>query len=185
MAVELVAEQIAPPRTRLDDDKFMAAWPRMAPEIKRECLRMEREIQEGIAILKDRSAGRPKKDLTGFYGLELAEADLYRLEGVPRKEAELEKARKRVAALMVGLAADAAKYARYRAMDLDLDPYFEQAKASGKTLPEVLRGYIAMEQLLREDLVGGVFLICERAGVDPVKLLMGVLNAPDNRQAAH
>jgi len=173
-----------PPRHFLDDDKFMAAWPRLHPEIKSELLRMEREIKQGMAIYKDRSVGRPKKDATGFYGLELAEAEVYRLEGEPRKTAELEKARRRVAELLAGLAADAAKYDHYRSMDEELDQFQQYAEAQGKTLPQLLREFTAIEQSLRDDTIGGLFVICERYGVNPVQLVMAIHNAPQ-QPAAH
>lgn len=49
--------------------------------------------------------------------------------------------------------------------DSTLNEFHEMAKRSGKELPNVVREYVNMENHLRQDLVGGLDLICQRMGV--------------------
>ncbi len=189
---------IAPPRTKIDEEKFMAVWPRMDAELKSECLRMEKEILRGQAILKDRALGHPKYDQSGFYGLELATEDVYRLEQVPRKAAELAKARAIFSELKSSLAEDEEQWQRHTAMHEALEPYREHAAAQRMTLFEYLtkcrtielalyRGLAAREAGNLKQCSNEVFdAICQIAdwiGFDPVEMLMKVANSPDPRVA--
>jgi hypothetical protein len=47
-----------------------------------------------------------------------------------------------------------------------LKPWLEQAKAAGKTLPEILQDFAVTEHYLREQPVDAMFTLCEKLGVD-------------------
>src|ERR1700722_1046133 len=50
-------------------------WARTPAEIRKEIIRMDREMAEGLAILKDRRAGRGKRAPGGFWELHCCERD--------------------------------------------------------------------------------------------------------------
>jgi hypothetical protein len=177
--------QLYPPRTRLDDDRFMAVWPRMGECFQRELQRLERENLRGIAILKDRMMKRKKYDMTGFYGLELLDEEVYRAEQTPAKADDLKEARERAADIRAKLADDEQFIADRMRQNEELEPFHQMAEASGKTLPEVLHGYIGMEASLKEDLIGGIFALCDNAGADPIAVLTTALQAPAHSGAAN
>ncbi|MDF0495376.1 hypothetical protein [Bradyrhizobium yuanmingense] len=183
----------AAPRSYLNDDAFMAAWAQMGPNIRSEMVRAEREIMRGIAIQKDRMMGRGKYDMKGFYGLELAEEEAYRIEQTPRKSDDLEEVRKRVSELHSALAEDEEQVDRMILRDAELDQFHQMAAATGKTLPGVIREFVTMEQAFRKagaalasgdgDAFTDAFMdalcqLADRAGFDPIQVLLNVLQAP-------
>jgi anion-transporting ArsA/GET3 family ATPase len=187
-----MTEQL-PPHARLDDDAFMAAWQEMSPNIRSELLRADKEIRRGQAIQKDRIMGRGKYDLRGFYGLELAEEEVYRIEQTPRKSDDLEEARKRVAELQAALAEDAEAVERIVATEAALEEHRQHAAAQGLTLAEYIRRAHSIEKALYRaqaaaqagDGVGftdgtmdGLCQLGDWIGFDPVQVLMNAYNAP-------
>lgn len=102
-----------PPRDYLDNDAFMAEWQSMTPSERGYTARRISELKRGIAIGKDKIMGRPKYAMFGFYGLERADEDVYRLERIPKKAAELEEARLRAAKLRDALRSDEREVERH------------------------------------------------------------------------
>lgn len=187
----------AAPRSYLNDDAFMAAWAQMGPNIRSEMVRAEREIMRGIAIQKDRIMGRGKYDMRGFYGLELAEEEVYRIEQTPRKSDDLEEARKRVAELQAALSADAEAVERIVEMEAALEPYRQHAASQGLTLAQYIkrarsaelafyRGMRAMQAGddagFTDGIMDGLCQLGDWIGFDPIQLLM---NANGSRQVTH
>lgn len=177
----------APPRSRLDDEAFMAAWGEMSPVIRSEILRAEREIRRGQAIQKDRIMGRGKYDLRGFYGLELAEEEAYRIEQTPRKTDDLEEARKRVAELQAALADDAEAVERIVEMEAALEPYRQHAGAQGLTPAQYIRRAHTIEKSFyraraagqagddvgfTDGIMDGLCQLGDWIGFDPVQMLL-------------
>jgi hypothetical protein len=79
----------------------------------------------------------------------------------------------RAAELREALASDEARMA----LNDDLQEYHELAKRNGTTLPAALGRYIAMENLLKEDLIAGMEMIAKNAGFDLTALMQRVLLA--------
>lgn len=183
----------AAPRSYLNDDAFMDAWARMSPNLRSECVRVEREIKRGIAIQKDRMMGRGKYDMSGFYGLELAEENAYRIEQTPRKADDLNEARKRVAELQAALSSDAEMVECILKRDGELAEFHEMAAAVGKPLSGVIREYVTMErafqkagaalasgdgQAFTDSFMDALCLLADKCGFDPAQMLLHVLHAP-------
>lgn len=63
------------------------------------------------------------------------------------------------------------KYRPAAARDAELAEYYELAEAGGTTLPKMLRHFIDLETLLRQDATAGIFKLCENMGIDPLDLL--------------
>lgn len=186
----------AAPRSYLDDDKFMGAWTEMSPVIRSEVLRAEKEIRRGQAIQKDRIMGRGKYDLRGFYGLEIAEEEAYRIEQTPRKLDDLDEARKRVSELQAALADEAEAVEYIVAMEAALEPFRQHAAAQGLTLAQYLRTVVDIEQtLLRAraslqvdpasfsaEFMDGLCKLADWLKFDPIQFLMDVNSG---RQVTH
>jgi anion-transporting ArsA/GET3 family ATPase len=187
----------AAPRSYLNDDAFMGAWEQMGPNIRSEVVRADREIRRGIAIQKDRMMGRGKYDMSGFYGLELAEENAYRIEQTPRKSDDLNEARKRVAELQTALSGDAEVVERIVATEAALEPYRQHAAAQGLTLAEYIRRAHAIEQAFHrgmaaagagdgagftDGIMDGLCQTGDWIGFDPIKFLMDALHAPREAQ---
>lgn len=78
-------------------------------------------------------------------------------------------------------------YQKHRAAaerDGTLNEFHEMAKASGKELPNVVREYVNMENLLRKDLVGGLNTICERMGLSLKDVAAHVLGQTPDQNAS-
>lgn len=188
--------ELAAPRDYLDDDSFMAAWVQMGPALQSECLRAEREIKRGTAINKDRIMGRSKYDMRGFYGLELAEENVYRLEGIPRKADDLEEAREQRNKLRTALADDAEAVERIVEMEAALEPFREHTAAQGLTLAQYLRQMVEIEQAFMRaqaalavdsasfgaDMLEAICKVADWLKFDPIQLLMDVHSG---RQVSH
>lgn len=183
----------AAPRSYLNDGAFMAAWVEMGPNIRSEMVRAEREIKRGIAIQKDRMMGRGKYDMGGFYGLELAEENVYRIEQTPRKSDDLEEARKRVAELQSALSSDVEEVERIAAMNEALEPHRQHAAAQGLTLAEYIRrahsaekafyrGFAAWQAgdgaAFNDGFMDGLCQLGDWIGFDPIQVLLHALQAP-------
>jgi len=129
-------------------------WARTPPEIRSETIRMYRELSERIPIEKDRRSGRThrgKRVKGGFWELHCCERD-----ATPESLA-------RAAELREILAPEIARIAEIES----LEPFHEMAKANGKTLADVLRQYMAVEQRLRMDPHGEMTQIIANLGIDP------------------
>jgi len=141
-----------------------ADWDASPTELKSEIERMWCELSAGIAIQKDRRCGRLKSHQrpseVSFHALHLLDMDVWRY---PTNEVKIAKAD----ALRAALAPDVERMAQ---MD-GLEPFHDMAKATGKRLSDVLRNFINMENLLREDFTAGIFKICENIGIDPLAFL--------------
>lgn len=183
----------AAPRSYLNDDAFMDAWAQMGPDLRSECLRAEREIRRGIAIQKDRMMGRGKYDVRGFYGLELAEENAYRIEQTPRKADDLKEAHERVAELQTALSDDAEAVEHIIAMEAALEPYRQHAAAQDLTLAEYIRRAHAIEQAFyraqnaagagdgvgfTDGIMDGLCQLGDWINFDPIKFLMDAYHAP-------
>lgn len=137
-------------------------WARTPNGIRDETLRMVRELSEGIAIDKDRMAGRNvrvpgkpdpgKRVKGGFWELHCCERD-----GTPESLA-------RASELREILAPEIALHA----LNEELAPFHEMAKANNTTLAVVMRRYLAMEDLLRRDPDAGIISILTNLGIDPI-----------------
>jgi hypothetical protein len=156
-----------PPFWQLD----RAAWIATAPELRDEVIRMWREIEQGVAVTKDKFCGRPKSHLRpaaaqadSFFALHLLDHALWKR---PDDAALQEKA----AALRLRLAPDAARYAAMQARDADLEPFHALAKAGGKNLADVLAQYISVENMIRQDLTKGLELLAKRSGINLADVL--------------
>lgn len=143
----------APDRFNLSREE----WAKTPAVIREEILRMHREMNEGLAILKDRRCGRRKRVRGGFWELHCCERD-----GNLARAEELRAA----------LAPDEERIAANDA----LEEFHKMAKRNGKTLVEVLIEYVKLENLLRTDLRDGFFALCERIGFDPIDLLAVMAN---------
>jgi hypothetical protein len=77
-----------------------------------------------------------------------------------------------------------AKYKTAAERDGALNEFHEMAKASGKDLPNVVRSYVAMENKLRTDLVGGLEDICQRVGVSLRDVAAHVMGQTPDQQAS-
>lgn len=78
------------------------------------------------------------------------------------------------------------KYKAAAERDASLNEFHEMAARAGKDLPSVVRDYVAMENHLRNDLIGGLDLICSRMGVsirDVAAHIMG--QTPEQITQAH
>ncbi|MDA9539638.1 hypothetical protein ACM41_26420 [Bradyrhizobium sp. CCBAU 21362] len=186
-----------PPRDYLHNDAFMAEWEAMTPSERGYASRRAGELKRGIAIQKDRIMGRPKYALYGFYGLERADEDVYRLERIPKKAAELEEARTRAAKLRAALVEDEEHVESVVARNAALDEFHQIAAAQGVTLSGYLRRAHTVEQafyraqaaLHAGDVVGvtdgimdGLCQLGDWIGFDPVEVL---LNADRRPSEAH
>ena len=75
------------------------------------------------------------------------------------------------------LCAGIEKYRIPAERDAGLAAFHDMAAKGGKTLREVVRRYIDMEVLVKEDLTAGIFNICENMGEDPLELCSRYLAA--------
>ena len=57
-----------------------------------------------------------------------------------------------------------------------IEKYEQMARESGTTLDKALESYVGIEQVLRQDFVGGIAQICQRQGMDPVQLANTILS---------
>jgi hypothetical protein len=136
------------------------AWFATSPVMRDEIIRLDREMSEGLAIAKDRRAGRGKRapgkpppgkrTMGGWYELLMCERD-----GSPAKLA-------RAAELREALAPEAERMA----LNDDLAEYHALAESKGTTLTAALGRYIAVEQRLRADPYVEILRIAEAAGID-------------------
>lgn len=171
----------------------MSEWQASTPSERGYAARRASELKRGIAIQKDRIMGRPKSAMFGFYGLERADEDVYRLERIPKKSAELEEARERAAKLRAALAEDEKEIERIVQRDADLEPFHQMAAASGTTVAEYLRRAYAVEQIFyraqaalragdgpgfSDNMMDGLCQLGDRLGFDPVKILLDAYHAP-------
>lgn len=186
-----------PPRDYLDNDAFMAEWEAMTPSERGYTARRISELKRGIAIGKDKIMGRSKYALFGFYGLERAEEDVYRLERIPKKARELEEARERVAKLHAALAGDEKEVERIVTTNEALEPHRQHAAAQGLTLAEYIRRAHEVEKTFyraqaaasvgddagfTDGVMDGLFQLGDWIGFDPIKVLMDAYNAPREAQ---
>lgn len=64
-------------------------------------------------------------------------------------------------------------FERYRAAaerDATLAEFHALAAKGGKNLKDVIAAYVNMEGVLRTDPIGGIFLVCDNLGVDPIEI---------------
>lgn len=170
--------KLYPPRTRLNDNALIAVWGQMPEAMQRELLRLEWETMRGIAIVKDRMMGRQKYDLAGFYGLELLDEEVYRLEQVSRKSDDLAEARAKASEQRAKLADDE-QFISERMREMEkLEPFAQEFAKEGKTLAQKIGEYVALENELRSDLLGGIFAVCEFVGADPIQMLTNIRDRP-------
>lgn len=77
-----------------------------------------------------------------------------------------------------------AKFQEYK----PIEPYLKMAKDSGTTLDQALSRYVAAEQSLRKDFVGGTVQLARQQNINPVELAFEILArhgvAPDQTRAA-
>jgi hypothetical protein len=135
-------------------------WIATTPVVRDEIIRAWQEMEQGIAVGKDKRCGREKShrhEAAGdsFYGLHVLDMLIWRR---PDDEALQEKA----AALRERLAPDVA---RMQAND-SLEEYHALAEAGGKKLADVLAQYIAIENMVRQDPIKGLQKLAKRYGLD-------------------
>ena len=162
------------------DPEARALWSETDPALRREIVRMTRELSEGTAIVKDRRCGRRTCDPAGFYGLERAERELYEAEAKGAPAADIAALKDSVDLLRHGLASDIAFFESMEA----LEPYHQYAADQGKTLAQYLDEMSQVERTLRDDPIGGVFLLCDRVGAEPLQVMAQLLAQPQ-QQVAH
>jgi hypothetical protein len=149
------------------------AWGATPALVRTEICRTCRELGEGIAIAKDRRAGRgkrtpgqpdPGKRLVpnGFY-------ELYLVEG-----GATPWALRRAVELRERLASEAARMMENDEMVAAFEP---EVKRTGMTLPAYLRSRVAVEHQLSADPIKGFETICEMIGVDIVDVLANALES--------
>jgi hypothetical protein len=154
-------------------------WIATTPVVRDEIIRAWQEMEQGIAVAKDKRCGRekshkrPSAGSDSFYALHVLDMLIWRR---PDDEALQEKA----AALRERLAPDVA---RMQAND-SLEEYHALAKAGGKELADVLRQYIALEQLIRQDPIKGLQMLAKRYGLDFADVLRKALESDDAGEAA-
>jgi hypothetical protein len=132
------------------------SWARAPAVVRSEIIRAHRELSECIPINKDRAARRRSRSMGGFYELHVLERDIQFL--TPTQLA-------RVAELRGALAPEIAHHAMVAERDADLAPFYDMAKAAGKTLPSVLREYIGIENLIRNNPTAGIKALAKRYGI--------------------
>lgn len=67
---------------------------------------------------------------------------------------------------------------RYQSFARDLQPFDERARQGGTTLPQALKAYTAIEDHLRQDIVGGLDMICQNAGTSLRDVAAHILGQP-------
>ena len=161
-----------------------AAWIATAPELREEIIRMWREIEQGVAVTKDKFCGRPKSHLRpaaaqadSFFALHLLDHALWKRPDDAALQAK-------AAALRLRLEPDAARYAAMQARDADLTEFHALAKAGGTTVSAALGKYIAVEQQLRADPIKGLETLARRYGVDLADMLASALETEPVPDAA-
>jgi hypothetical protein len=130
--------------------------------------RIGMELPRGLEMKKDQTFGRPKYCREGFYGLEVAKDEVYRLEQAGADKEKLDAARKEVARLTAKLADDEDTL---EAMD-KWHRYFEER---GTTTREALENFMRLEAGLRKDFTNGYFALADYVGFDPIEALQLVL----------
>ena len=143
------------------------AWAKTPEATRSEIIRMDREMSEGLAILKDRRAGRAKR-IPGQPG------DGKRVPGgwweLWKQERDGNVAR--VAELRDLLAPEAAHMAQKDAENEAIEAIFKHAQATGigegMSLPEYLERMVGLESWTRKHPYSGIAQILKSIGIDPI-----------------
>jgi hypothetical protein len=152
----------APKRFKISREE----WARTPAEIRSEILRMDEEMSEGLAIAKDRRAGRVKKREPGK-----------RVPGGFWEAWKIERSGGTVPPkLRATLAAEEADWA-------EMEKYHEMAEAAGTTVKAALTRYVALENLIRHDPQRGIEALCEYLDIDQFDLARRYLAEPENEVA--
>jgi hypothetical protein len=161
-----------------------ASWIATPEVVREEIVRAWREQEQGLAVQKDRYCGRKNShrapaaaQADSFYALHVLDMAIWRR---PDDAALQEKAD----ALRERLKPDAERHKAMLNRDASLSEFHEMAKAHGKTLPDVLREFIGVERLIRQDPVKGLRMLATRYGVDFADLLAKTLEAEPQQGAA-
>jgi hypothetical protein len=126
------------------------AWAKTPDVVRSEIIRAHTELNERLPIWKDRAARRKSRSVGGFYEMHCCERD-----GSPAKLA-------RAAELKELLAPEQALFDRAEGFA----EFHDMAERQGKRLADVLRAYVAMEDLIRRDPIEGIRRIAANAGID-------------------
>ncbi len=145
-----------------------AQWKELEPMLRASMARRFSEMRRAPAVWKDKSCGRVKGDMAGFFGLACAEDALYNLEYHGGTGPELDAARRKVAALKANLSGDDAFLRQVEECEEQFGPY---VRSLGMTLVEYLEDRMNLEQELRRDFINGIFMVCERINIDPLAML--------------
>jgi hypothetical protein len=166
-----------PPRQRFTNDEALRSmWPSVPAALQEHLVRRASEVNRGFAIYRDKMMGRSKGALGGHFELESALDDLHWLQHSKRSRAEeIARLKARVEALLAVCLPEMEDIAKRLALSEALAPFEDHAQAQGKSLSEWIRGHIEIEKALNEDIVGGIFLICERLQVDPLEVFTAAL----------
>jgi hypothetical protein len=177
----IMKDNISYPPKQFKDDEARRLWPSVSREIRSEIVRACRELSFGVGIAKDAVMGRPKYCPDGFYGLAVAENELYRLEHTDATDADLRQARERVWVLEGKLKDDEAEIEHRRAVIREYEPI---AKAAGQTLAQWIGDHIEVEKALASDPIEGIFKACDLVGLEPLAVLMSAARQPAKQAAA-
>jgi hypothetical protein len=136
--------------------------------LKAEISRAAAELSHGTAIKRDQAFGRPKYCEDGFYGLEVAKDEVYRLKQTGADVRMLDSARMVVSQLTDKLAGDAESLQA-------IETWHRHFKERGTTIPEVMDNYMRLETGLRKDFTNGYFELADYVGFDPIAMLQMVI----------
>lgn len=155
-----------PSRMRISREAWIAT-----PEVVRdEIIRAWQEQEQGLAVQKDRYCGRKNSHRTevaaddSFCALHRLEMALWRRPDDATLQAKADAMRER-------LKPDAERHKAMLNRDKDLTKFHQMAKRQGKSLPDVLREYIGLENMIRQEPVRGLDLLARRSGVDFAEVL--------------
>jgi hypothetical protein len=168
-----------PPR-QYKDKPIGLMWKDIPSPIRMDFSRTVMELHHGLAMKKDHFFDRPKYCQDGFYGLEVAKDELYRLEQIGADNEKLDAAREGVLRAVDKLAGDEA---RWQAVEQEIpalavwDRYFQER---GKTTTAVLNDYMGLETGLRKDFTNGYFALADYVGFDPVAMLQIFMARPES-----
>lgn len=148
-------------------------WIAMTPVLRDEIIRMWQELSAGEAIAKDRRCGRPKSHRKqygdSFHALHLLDMEIWHRPNA-KKIAEADALRER-------LAPDEERMRVEDERNASLEEFHQMAAAGGTNVAAVLREYVGLENLIRQDPVKGLKILGRRVGVDWTDVLANALEA--------
>lgn len=159
-------ESSAAERARDEKGRFTKAQKEAeeaAEQVEQAAQQEQKPVEEKPVEQEQPQAVRPPTSWSPTAKAAFEKADPAIREAVAKREAEVNQG--------------FAKLAEYKG----LDNYVEMARNSGTSLNEALDRYIAAENLLAQDFVGGVQNLCRMYGVHPVQLAQAFLGGQGNQ----